>query len=266
MGYGRKARRQAKRRMAGVVSNEQAERMIEAGEAMLKANVCTAEKMLTEAQPKMEADIRAHYDRHIERIKADLTAQAEAQVEKFRQQALKETQEYEDKCRREYDERVKIPKAKLKREVMGDIMMMVMWVLQDKMDFDLEQMHRFLHQLFLLEADMQEPKLGLTINDLVLQMKREGYDINEDIELIDELVEAEHERFTELQGQPYVPRGSIKDKWRTGEEERMKRLLCEGVNYLTIGVILGRSEGACKARARKLWGTIDPERIKKVAA
>jgi len=247
MGFLRKRKRAEKGVQAAVASMMTGQDMMMAQgffEAKMMVEKCRADAMLQHAIPRVSEDMQAHYQREVDRIKAD-----------YERQAKEQTMAYEDRCRREYDERVKIPKAQLKREVIGDIMIMAMWVLQNKLGFDREQMHHFLHQLFLLEADMQEPKLGpMTINDLVNQMKEEGYDMQEDISLIDELVEAEHERFNDLQGQPYVPRGSIKDKWRPGEEARMKRLREKGINYLTIGIILGRSEGACRTRARKLWG------------
>lgn len=259
MGFLRKSKRVEKglqAAMASMLTNQ--DMLVAQGllESKVKAERFRADAMLQCVMPKVSEDMQAHYQREVDRIKAD-----------YERQAREQTRAYEDKCRREYDERVKIPKAQLKREVMSDLMIMSMWVLQNKLDFSREQLHHFLHQLFLLEADMQEPKLGpITINGLVAKLKEEGYDMQEDIDLIDELVEAEHERYNDLYGKPLVPRGSILDKWRPGEEARMKRLLCEGINFLTIGIILGRSEGACKARARKLWGTIDPEQIKKVAA
>lgn len=262
MGFGRKARRQAKRKMVAGVTNEQADKMIEAGESLMRANVATAEALLNEAKPKMEADIRTHYRAQIEKIKADIERQANEQVEAMRQEAIRQTEEYEDKCRREYDERVKIPKAELKREVMGDIMTMTLWVLKEKLGFGKEQLHDFLKGLFTLESDMREPKLAVTINDLVNELKLEGYDMAADLELIDELVEAEHDRYIELLNKPIVPRGSILDKWRKSEEERMERLLGKGVGFKIISVILGRSEGAVKARAKKLWGTSDMDRLR----
>ena len=266
MGFGRKARRQAKRKMVAGVTNEQADKMIEAGESLMRANAATAEALLNEARPKMAADMRAHYDRQIEKIKADLERQANEQVEEMRKEAIRQTEAYEDKCRREYDERVKIPKSELKCEVMGDIMTMTLWVLRENLGFGKEELHTFLRGLFMLESNMREPKLEVTINDLVNQLKVEGYDMAADIELIDELVEAEHERYIELLNKPIVPRGSILDKWRKSEEERMERLLGKGYSYKTISVILGRSEGAIKARAKKLWGTSDMDRLREALA
>lgn len=265
MGYSRKMRRQVKR--TGVVmTNEQADNTIKAMQSSIQASCVTAEKLLAEAQPKLEADIKAHYQQQIERIRADIERQANEQVEAMRKEAIRQTEEYEDHCRREYDERVKIPKAKLKREVIGDIMAMTMWVLKEKLGFQRDDLHEFLKNLFLLESDMAEPRLALTINDLTKQLKIEGYDMSADVELINELVEAEHDRYIEGLNKPIVPRGSILDRWRKSEEERMKRLLGNGVNFKLISMILGRSEGAIKARAKKLWGTSDMDRLREALA
>lgn len=263
MGYSRKMRRAVKRSGVGM-TNEQADNTIKAMESSIQASCVTAERLLNQARPKLEADMRAHYDRQIEKIKADLERQADAQLEVMRKEAIRQTEAYEDKCRREYDERVKIPKSELKREVMGDIMTMTLWVLKEDMGFGKEQLHDFLKGLFTLESNMREPRLDVTINDLVRELKLEGYDMAEDLELIDEMVEAEHDRYVELFEQPIVPRGSILDKWRKSEEERMERLLGKGVNFKLISIILGRSEGAVKARAKKLWGTQVPERLREI--
>lgn len=265
MGYSRKMRRAVKRSGVGM-TNEQADNTIKAMESSIQASCVTAERLLNQARPKLEADMRAHYDRQVEKIKADLERQANEQIAEMRKEAIRQTEAYEDKCRREYDERVKIPKSELKREVMGDIMTMTLWVLREKLGFGKEQLHDFLQGLFILESDMREPKLAVTINDLVNQLRVEGYDMSKDIELIDELVEAEHDRYIELLNQPVVPRGSILDKWRKSEEERMGRLLGKGYSYTTVSIVLGRSEGAIKARAKKLWGTQIPERLREILA
>ena len=250
MGFGRKQRRQIKRKLAGTMSNEQADRMIEAGNAMMRANACTAQNLLAEAKPAMEKDIRAHYEREVVRLKGV-----------YEELAQKEARAYEDECRRVYDERTKIPKSQLRLEVIGDIMIMSIWTLMDKLNFTREQLHDYLLNFFTLQADMLEPRIGITINDLVEQLKIEGYDMHEDIDLISEMVDADMERYDDLFDKPAAAQGSVFNKWRPKEDTRLLKLIGQGRDYMIIGKILKRTEGACKSRARKLWGTSDAESI-----
>lgn len=257
MGYGRKARRAMKRKMAGNITNEEAEVMLQAGERQLQATICKAENMLELAKPKMEKDIREHYEKENLKLCKAILDEAEAHYKK-------QAEEYEDKCRREYDARARRTKLEFKDEVLGDMLAMSLWVLHDKFGYQKEELHKFLHEVFLLEASMAEPRLELTINDIVNHMGEGGYSMGDDIDLIKELVGAEMERYDDGYGKPYVPAGSIANKWTEHEDARMRRLIASGVNYLTVGIILNRSEGACKARARKLWGTNEPKKIQEM--
>jgi len=238
-------------------------------EARVKANVCTANNMLREAKPVMEQDIREHYRRELEKAKNRILEDVNAQLAEKEKAAWDHAEAYERKCRADYDEHMKHTKAEIKFEVIGDVLAQTAWVLRDWFGFKGEDIHKYILQLLRLEATMQESKQDdskiekFTVNDIVNQMKREGFDMEDDIQLVEEMVAAEMERFK----RPYTPTGSVLNTWTEEEDTRLRRLIMEQKrDYPEIALVLQRTESACKSRVRKLFGTQVLDKVRGVRA
>lgn len=216
----------------------------------------TAEVMLQEAMRKFEDDCANRYNA----LRVELEKKYRERFNALDRQAVDTIAAEEDRIRKDYDKRMRRPKVEIIREVKGELMAMTFWVLRDYFDFQPDDLHKFNLQMIRLDASMKErEKLGsITINDIINQMKKEGFDIVKDTDLVDEMVDAEMERFH----RPYSPKGTVFNLWVEADDERMKRLIKDEYDYEVLSMILGRTESACKSRARKLFGTSELKRIR----
>jgi len=215
-------------------------------------------------------NIDAIVDERIKAFAADCTERMKAHEQdcyvRYNKQFQDKVRQIQDEERRGYDKRMRRPKLEIKREVKGELMAMTFWVLRDYFDFTPEDLHKFNHQMIRLDASMKEPeKLGcITVDHLITQMKKEGFDLLDDTTLVDEMVEAEMANYL----RPEAPqKGTVFNVWHEDEDERLKRLILEQHrDYPEISLVLGRTVKACQGRVRKLFGTQVLDKVRGVRA